>query len=50
MLVKTESTNDNALYFYRSKGFTQEEQADEEVCGAKVNLTSLKLNLREERA
>jgi len=46
MLVKTESTNDRALSFYRGKGFTEEEEVVEEVSGTKVNLTVLKLNLR----
>lgn len=46
MLVKTESTTDRALSFYRSKGFVEEEQVVEEVSGTKVNLTVLKLNLR----
>lgn len=45
MVVETESTNDRALSFYRSKGFTEVEKAVEEVRGTKVNLTVLKLNL-----
>jgi ribosomal protein S18 acetylase RimI-like enzyme len=49
MLVKTETTNKKALHFYRSKGFTEQEQIVEEISGAKVNLTVLKLNLRKER-
>lgn len=45
MLVKTEPTNDRALSFYRSKGFVDDNQIVEEISGAKVNLTVLKLNL-----
>jgi ribosomal protein S18 acetylase RimI-like enzyme len=46
MLVKTESTNDRALSFYKSKGFVEEEQVIEEVKGTNVNLTVLKLDLQ----
>jgi ribosomal protein S18 acetylase RimI-like enzyme len=46
MRVKTESTNDRARSFYRSKGFAEEEQIAEEIRGTKVNLAVLKLNLR----
>jgi ribosomal protein S18 acetylase RimI-like enzyme len=46
MFVKTESTNDRALSFYRSKGFVEEEHVIEEISRAKVNLVVLKLNLR----
>ena len=46
MVVKTECTNERALSFYRSKGFVEQEQVVEELNGAKVNLTVLKLNLR----
>jgi ribosomal protein S18 acetylase RimI-like enzyme len=46
MLVKTESTNDRALSFYRGKGFVDEEQVVEEINGTKVNLTVLRLKLR----
>ena len=49
MLVKTEPTNEKALHFYRSKGFVEQEQIVEELSGAKVNLTVLKLSLMEER-
>lgn len=45
MVVKTESTNDRALSFYRSRGFVEQEHVVEELNGAKVNLTVLKLNL-----
>ena len=48
MIVKTESANDKALHFYRSKGFAEEERTVEEIDGAKVNLTVLGLNLRRE--
>jgi ribosomal protein S18 acetylase RimI-like enzyme len=47
MIVKTESNNERALAFYRSKGFVEQEQVIEEVNGVKVNLTTLKLNLTE---
>jgi ribosomal protein S18 acetylase RimI-like enzyme len=47
MVVKTESNNERALAFYRSKGFVEQERVVEEVNGAKVNLTVLRLNLRE---
>lgn len=46
MLVKTEPTNKRALSFYRSKGFTEQEQVLEKLNGTEVNLTVLKLNLR----
>ncbi len=46
MIVKTESINERALSFYRSKGFVEQEQVVEELNGAKVNLTVLKVNLR----
>lgn len=49
MLVKTETINDKALHFYRSKGFAEQEQIIEEISGAKVNLTVLKLNLGKKR-
>lgn len=45
MLVKTESTNDRALSFYRSKGFVEGEHVIEEVSGINVNLTVLRLDL-----
>jgi ribosomal protein S18 acetylase RimI-like enzyme len=47
MVVKTESNNERALAFYRGKGFVEQERVVEEVNGAKVNLTVLRLNLRE---
>jgi ribosomal protein S18 acetylase RimI-like enzyme len=47
MIVKTESDNERALAFYRSKGFVEQEQVVEEVNGVKVNLTILKLSLTE---
>lgn len=46
MIVKTESINERALSFYRSKGFVEQERVVEELNGAKVNLTVLKVNLR----
>jgi ribosomal protein S18 acetylase RimI-like enzyme len=48
MIVKTESNNNRALSFYRSKGFVEDEQVEEEISGTKVSLTVLKLNLLEE--
>ncbi|NWG10554.1 GNAT family N-acetyltransferase [Candidatus Bathyarchaeota archaeon] len=47
MLVKTESINDRALSFYRSKGFVEGEHVVEEIRGIYVNLTVLKLDLPE---
>jgi len=47
MIVKTEVTNERALSFYRSKGFVEQEQVTEEINGAKVALTVLKLCLQE---
>jgi ribosomal protein S18 acetylase RimI-like enzyme len=49
MLVKTESNNDRALSFFRSKGFVEEEQVAEEISGIKVNLNILKLDLQKTR-
>jgi ribosomal protein S18 acetylase RimI-like enzyme len=46
MIVKTESTNERALSFYRKKEFVEEKQVVEELINAKVNLTVLKLDLK----
>jgi ribosomal protein S18 acetylase RimI-like enzyme len=47
MIVKTETTNERALSFYQNRGFVEQEKVLEELSGTKVNLTVLKLSLRE---
>ncbi len=46
MLVKTESTNEGALLFYKEKGFLEEGKTAEELNNENVELTVLKLFLR----
>lgn len=46
MLVKTESTNERALLFYKEKGFLEEGKTAEELNNRNVELPVLKLFLR----
>lgn len=46
MIVKTESTNQWALSFYKTKKFMEQKQIVEELNNTKTNLSILKLDLR----
>ncbi len=47
IIVKTESRNENALLFYRRKGFVEEKQKVDNLSNVDIDLITPRLNLQE---